>query len=252
MHQEHELWFTALLNQTFAGPANQILSLVGIHAHDPAKPWTNFMAMQILVALIFLAVFGLLRASLSMAKPGVLQQFFEVVYEFLADQAHGFIGHDWKRHMPIVCLLFFFILFSNLLGIIPGFESPTMSYYVPCGCALLVLIYYNVQGFKENGIGYLLHFAGPTAKMGFFGALLGIGVFGLEIISHLFRPVSLTIRLFANMLAGEQVTVAFLALAPWGPPALFMALHTFVSFMQAYVFTVLTMVYIGGAVEHEH
>ena len=244
MH-EHELWFTALLNQTLAGPANAILNAVGIPAHDPSKPWANYMSMQILVAAIIVVVFALLKMRLSADKPGKFQQTFEMMYEFVSGMGHDIVGHGANKHTALFGTLFVFTLFSNLLGVIPTFESPTMYYYVPAGCAVLVFLYYNFHGFKENGVGYLKHFAGPVPLMAPF-------MFFIEIISHCIRPVSLTIRLYANMLAGEMVTVAFLAMVPLGVPVIFMGLHTFVSFVQAFIFTVLTMVYVAGAVEHEH
>ncbi len=244
MH-EHELWFTALLNQTLAGPANAILQAAGIPAHDPAKPWTNYMSMQILVVLLIVVVFALLKMRLSADKPGKFQQIFEMLYEFVDSMAHDVVGHGYHKHVALFGTLFIFILFSNLLGVVPTFESPTMYYYVPAGCAFLVFLYYNFHGFKENGVGYLKHFAGPVPLMAPF-------MFLIEIISHCIRPVSLTIRLYANMLAGEMVTMAFLAMIPIGVPVIFMGLHTFVSFVQAFIFMVLTMVYVGGAIEHEH
>ena len=244
MH-EHELWFTALLNQTLAGPANAILNAAGIPAHDPSKPWANYMAMQILVAAIIVLVFALLKMRLSADQPGKFQQTFEMMYEFVSGMGHDIVGHGSEKHTALFGTLFVFTLFSNLLGVIPTFESPTMYYYVPAGCAVLVFLYYNFLGFQENGVGYLKHFAGPVPLMSPF-------MFCIEIISHCIRPVSLTIRLYANMLAGEMVTVAFLAMVPLGVPIIFMGLHTFVSFVQAFIFTVLTMVYVAGAVEHEH
>jgi len=132
------------------------------------------------------------------------------------------------------------------LGTIPTFESPTMFAAVPLGCALATFVYYNLMGFREQGVGrYLRHFAGPMPLM----APLMVPV---ELISHLSRPLSLTIRLYANMYAGEQVTLAFIGIAPLVIPVAFMGLHVFVAFLQAFVFTLLTMVYVAGAVEHEH
>jgi F-type H+-transporting ATPase subunit a len=143
------------------------------------------------------------------------------------------------------CTLFTFILCSNLLGVVPTFESPTMYYYVPAGIALCTFLYYNGMGVKAQGpIGYLKHFAGPVWWLVPF-------MFPLEILSHCIRPVSLTIRLYANMLAGEKVTLGFLALVPFVVPVIVMALHVFVSFLQAFIFTILSIAYVGSAVAHE-
>jgi F-type H+-transporting ATPase subunit a len=106
-------------------------------------------------------------------------------------------------------------------------------------------IYYQAAGVKEQGIlGHLKHFAGPVWWLAWF-------MFPLEIISHFIRPMSLTIRLYANMFAGEQITIAFIELTKYVIPVVFMGLHVFVSFLQSYIFTTLSMAYVGGAVAHE-
>jgi F-type H+-transporting ATPase subunit a len=243
---EHELWITALFNDNLAGVGNAILGLAGQHAHNPARPWVNFMTMQILTALIVMIVFALLRGRLSMAAPGKMQHIFETFYTFLHDQAEEAAGHGGAKYIAFFGTLFFFILFCNLIGIIPGFESPTMFPAVTLGCAIATFLYYNIIGVQAVGAGsYLKHFVGPMPAL----APLMIPI---EIVSHFARPLSLTIRLYANMLAGEKVTLVFLGLTYLVAPAVFMGLHVFVSFLQAYVFTVLTMMYVGGATAHEH
>jgi len=244
---EHEIWLTRLFNDHLASLGNSILALAHVHAENPSRPWANFITMQILVAVIIVVLFALLRPRLSMDRPGKLQHIFEVIYSFLRGEATDNIGHEGPRFLPFLGTLFIFILFCNLIGIIPGFESPTMNPSVPAGCALLVFVYYNFMGFKQQGIGkYLAHFAGPLP-------ILAPLMIPIEIISHLARPLSLTIRLFANMLAGEKVTVVFLGLTYLVAPALFMGLHVFVSFLQAYIFVLLTMMYVSETVpHHEH
>ena len=245
MHETHELWFTALLNHYFAAPANFILSTVGFHVEDPAAPWTNWMSMEILVILFLMLSAALIRPALSVTAPGRLQLTIEAMYGFLREQASDVIGHGYQKYVPMFATIFFFILASNLLGIVPSFESPTMYYYVPAGVAILSFLYYNAMGVKEMGVlGHLKHFAGPLWWLAWF-------MFPLEIISHCIRPVSLTIRLYANMFAGEQVTLGFLAIAPYVVPVVFMALHIFVGFVQTFIFTILSMVYVGMAVAHE-
>jgi F-type H+-transporting ATPase subunit a len=244
MH-EHELWFTALLNKYLAAPVNTLFQWVGYHTEDPSKPWSNYMAMEVLVVLILCSAALALRASLSVDKPGKFQLVVEGIYSFISDMARDVIGHGYQKRLAWFSMIFLFILTSNLLGIIPSFESPTMYYFVPAGAAIATFLYYNGQGIQEQGLlGHLKHFAGPMLWIAWF-------MFPLEVISHLIRPVSLTIRLYANMLAGEQVTLNFLAIAPWALPVVFMALHVFVSFVQAFIFMMLSMVYVGEAVAHE-
>lgn len=246
--EEHELWFTKLLNDYAFGPASALLGALGVHPHDPARPWANFVSMEILVALILVVVFALLRTRLSVERPGKMQHLFEALYGFVADQGDEVVGHGAGRHVPFFGTLFVFILACNLIGIIPGFESPTMFMPapVPFGCAMAAFVYYNIAGALEQGLlKYLAHFAGPVLW-------LAPIMIPIEIISHLARLLSLTVRLFANMFAGEQITIIFLGLAPLVVPAAFMGLHVFVSLLQAYIFMLLTMVYVQGAVAHEH
>lgn len=240
-----ELWFTAFLNKYFAWPVNALFTAVGFHTEDPSKPWANYIAMEIIVILLLVIVAAIVRASLSVDRPGKLQLVVENVYGFIEEQAHDIVGHGHRRYVPFFAMLFILIVTSNLLGIVPTFESPTMYYYMVAGIAICSFFYYNGQGIREQGIlGHLKHFCGPVVFLAPF-------MFLLEIISHCIRPMSLTIRLFANMLAGEQVTLGFLAIVPWVIPVVFMALHVFVAFVQAFIFMMLSMVYVGEAVAHE-
>jgi F-type H+-transporting ATPase subunit a len=245
MH-EHELWITALFNRYFAGIANAILARVGVHVENPDKPWANYIVMEILVAIIIVVVFAILRPRLSMDRPGRMQHIFEVIYDFLGGQASEIIAHGSKTYLHLFTTIFLFVLLGNLIGIVPSLESPTMFPPVPLGIALVTFSYYNLMGFRANGVfGYLKRFAGPMLFM----APLMIPI---EVISHMCRLLSLTVRLYANMFAGEQVTLVFLGLVPLVVPVAFMGLHVFVSFLQAFVFAVLTMIYVSGAVSEEH
>jgi F-type H+-transporting ATPase subunit a len=240
----HEIWLTRLFNDYLTGLGNVLRHLFG---QDLAlRPWANFITMQLLVAAIIIVLFAILKPRLSVDKPGKLQQTFELVYDFVHGQADDMVGHDGHKHATLFGTFFIFILICNLIGIIPGFESPTQVVYVPAGCAIVAFIYYNYVGIRKNGaLKYVGHFAGPIWWMSPL-------MFIIEIISHLARPLSLTIRLFANMYAGEQVTLVFLSLTYFIAPVLFMGLHVFVSLLQAYIFMLLTMMYVGGAVAEEH
>ena len=244
MHDE--LWITALFNKYLAGVANTLLSLAHVHAENPEKPWANFVTMQFLVVFVFIAVFAYLRPRLSADRPGRMQHIFEVVYGFLREQADDVVGHDGKKYLHFFGTIFLFILFCNLIGLVPTFESPTMFTPVPLGCALAVFVYYNVMGISEQGVlGYAKHFVGPVWWLFFL-------MIPIEIFSHFGRLLSLTARLYANMFAGEKVTLVFMSLIPLGVPVVFMGLHVFVSFLQAFVFILLTMSYVSGAVSHDH
>jgi F-type H+-transporting ATPase subunit a len=138
-----------------------------------------------------------------------------------------------------------FILLCNLIGLIPGFESPTATPAVPLGCAVTSFVYYQVQGIRKHRLAYIQQFIGPMLP-------LAPIMFPIELISHVARMLSLTVRLFANMFAGDLVTLVFFSLVPLGVPVLFMGLHIFVSFLQAYIFVLLVTVYLAGAVSEAH
>jgi F-type H+-transporting ATPase subunit a len=242
MH-ESELWITKIFNDHLAGAGNAALGLIG---KSEPRPWADFVVMQLLVAAILIVLFAILRPRLSPDNPGRLQHTFELIYNFLQEQADEQIGHEGHHYIAFFGTIFIYILFCNLIGIIPGFESPTMIVSVPLGLAAAAFFYYNIAGLRANGVGkYLAHFAGPMP-------LLAPLMVPIELISHLARPLSLTIRLFANMYAGEQVTMVFLSLTYFLIPAVFMGLHVFVSLLQAYIFMLLSMMYVAGAVAHEH
>ena len=244
MHETTELWITKLFNNYLAGVGNALTSLAGM-APEP-RPWANFVTMQLLVAAIILVLFAILRPRLSADRPGRLQHTFELVHGFLSEQAAEQVGHTGHHYIAFFGTIFIYILFCNLIGVVPGFESPTMVPSVPAGCAVAAFFYYNLAGIQSNGVGkYLAHFAGPMP-------LLAPLMIPIELVSHLARPLSLTIRLFANMFAGEKVTMVFLSLTYFLVPAVFMGLHVFVSFLQAYIFMLLTMMYVSGAVAHDH
>lgn len=240
-----QLPFTALLNHLFAGPANALLHAVGIHPHNPAAPFTNFVAMEILVFLILTLAFVLVRAQLSVEKPGALQHVFEGIEGFVDSQSHELIGHGYEPFTSFLVALGLFILSSNLLGLIPGFEAPTANPAVPLGCALVAFFYYHGHGIKRQGFHYINQFLGPVPVI---APLMLV----IEICSHFARIMSLTIRLFANMFAGDMVTLAFFSLIPIGFPIVFLGLHIGVSFIQTYIFVLLTTVYLAGAVSEEH
>jgi F-type H+-transporting ATPase subunit a len=240
-----QLWFTELLNRYFGGIAAALLHMVGLQPTYPAAPITNPVAMEILVVLILLVFFVAVRASLSVEKPGGLQHLVEATEEFIAEQAHGVMGHGYQRYIPYAVTIGFFILVGNLLGLVPGFESPTASPTVPLGCALLTFVYYHYHGLRVHRLGYIKQFIGPVWALAPLMLLI-------EVVSHFARILSLTVRLYANMFAGDMVTLAFFSLVPVLVPVVFLGLHLFVSLVQTFIFVMLTLVYLGMAVSEEH
>jgi F-type H+-transporting ATPase subunit a len=243
-----QLWITALLNRLLGGPVNAILQALPpvFHPADPSAPISNANAVEIMVIAILLLVFLWVRSRLSVEKPGGSQHLAETMNDFITNQSGEIIGHHSEKFTPFLVSLFLFILLMNLIGLIPTLESPTVSPAVPLGCAVVAFIYYNLHGIKKQGpLKFIAHFAGPVWWMAWI-------IFPIEIISTLARVMSLTIRLYANIFAGDMVTAAFFALIPIGIPVIFLLLHVFVSGLQAYIFTLLTTVYLSGVVAEEH
>ena len=237
---------TRLLNQLFGGLANSLLNAIGVHPANPVYPIDNALTLELLVFVILIGFFLIVRASLSVEKPGSFQQFAEMIHEFTGGQADAIIGHGYVRFQAFVTVIFLFVVICNLIGLIPGISAPTETPVVPLGIAICTFVYYNFHGFREQGVkGYLGHFAGP---IWWIAPLL----FPIEIISHCARVMSLTIRLYANMFAGGLVTLVFFSLIPVGVPVVFLGLHLAVSLIQAYVFMLLAMIYLSQAVAHDH
>ena len=227
---EHFSWFT----------------LIGLGQYD-------YILGSILV-LILLALAGFSIKSALSKEDSVLpdekfsiRTIFEILtIDFLFDLFTNMLGskENAKKYFPLLGASFFFILFANFLGIIPGFLPPTGNFNVPVACALVIFVMYNFYGFKENGLAYLKHFAGPVI---FLAPLMFI----IEVISHFVRPVSLSLRLFMNITGDHLILGVFTNLVHYIIPAIFIGLGIFVSFLQAFIFTVLSAIYISLATAHE-
>ena len=242
----NQLLFTRFLNAHFAAPITALLEALHVHPKYTQAPITNTFAMELLVFLILVAYFIVVRMTLSVEKPGAFQHLAEMTNSFVVEQGESIIGHGSERFVSFLTALFLFILLSNLLGLAsPWLESPTANAVVPLGFALVTFLYYHYHGLRANGVGYIKQFLGPVWWL---YPLL----FPIEIISHLARVLSLTVRLYANMLAGDLVTLAFFSLMPIGIPLIFLGLHLGVAVVQAYVFFLLAAVYLSLAVAHDH
>jgi len=189
---------------------------------------------------------GTKTADLGVVPPRKLT--FRNVFELLAESLYGFVegamGESARRFYPLIGALFLFILFANMFALLPGFSAPTDTLKTNVGIALLVFLLTHIYGVKEHGLAYFKHFLGPVPVL--IPLMLPI-----ELISHLVRPVSLSLRLMGNMLADHKVVMSFFALVPLVVPLPFLLLGLLVCVIQALVFTSLAMVYIGMAIEHE-
>jgi len=249
-----QLPFTALLNRILGGAVTQLLGMLGIQPHDPGAPIPNFVAMQILAVMLLVAFFVIVRTQLSVQSPGVVQHIAESTHEFVAGYAHELIGHGSQQFVPFLTSILLFILGSNLMGVIPTLESPTANPSVPLGCAITTFITYHWHGIRAQGLHYVQQFIGPADPdiSLVIRIPLGLLMLPIELVSHSARLLSLTVRLWANIFAGDMVTLAFFSLIPIGLPVMFTGLHIGVSLVQAFIFMLLTTVYIGSAVAEEH
>jgi F-type H+-transporting ATPase subunit a len=212
----------------------------------------NFSVTATFVAVFVLGIAWRARRQLETAKDPLVpdgratpRDLFDIITGFVTGMVDGMIGHHGREFVPLLAAMFTYILFANLIGLVPGFTPPTDSLSTTFGLGIVSFLAYNYFGLREHGIGYLKHFVGPVVWL----APLMVIVEGL---SHVFRPVSLGIRLFGNMFADHLVLGIFTDLTKVVIPVAFYTLGAFVCVVQAFVFTVLSMVYIAGAVAHEH
>lgn len=240
---EHSLYLVTLTNRVVGPVIASFLALFG-RKIDPQTAIPDYVLMSFLVFLILVVFFGLLARRLEIIPRGK-QNLLEAIIEFFEGLLVDIIGPEGKKYLPLVGTVGLFILTSNLLGLIPGLMSPTSQLNVTVACALTVFIYYHWQGMRSQGvIRYLKHFTGPIP-------LLAPLLLPIEIISHFSRPVSLSIRLFGNIFAEELLIVVIASIIPFVLPLPFMAISIFTATIQAFVFVLLTCIYLAGAVTHE-
>jgi len=240
------LALTSLLNRLFGPAVTALLNKLNIYPLHPAAPISDRLTLELVVAVILIAFFIVVRSTLSVEKPGSLQHLAEMVHGFVDEQAQSVMGaHGYESHLPFVTTILLFVLLCNIIGLLPGIETPTASPVVPLGIAIVTFFYYNYYGVRVQGpIGYFKHFMGPVI---WISPLM----FPIEIISNLTRVMSLTVRLYANMFASDLLTLVFFSMIPIGIPVIFLGLHLGVALIQAYVFMLLAMIYLGEATAHE-
>jgi len=201
-----------------------------------------FVAHMLLAAIIVLAIAKLATKQLKVVPTGA-QNVMEAYLEGVIAMGRDVIGESYaKKYLPLVATLGLFIFVANILGIIPGFESPSGNINFTLALALIVFIYYNFEGIRKNGlVHYIAHFAGPVK-------VLSPLMFPIEVVSHISRIISLSFRLFGNIKGDDLFLWVLLMLAPWIVPLPGYALLLFSAFLQTFIFMILTYVYLAGAV----
>ncbi len=205
-----------------------------------------FLSHMILSAVIAMLLAKMAMKNLQLVPKGmqnVMEAYVDGVWKMGADvmgRAHA------RKYLPLVATLGLFIFVANVIGIIPGFEAPSANLNMTLALAIAVFVYYNFEGIRLHGVGnYFKHFMGPVWWLAWL-------MFPVEIVSHISRIVSLSFRLFGNIKGDDMFLAVILMLAPWVLPLIPFALLTFGAFLQAFIFMMLTYVYIGGAVQADH
>ncbi len=215
--------------------------------HQNIHVFSAALVVLLIVVASFLAHRRLKRTDERLIPEGrtTLSNLFEVAVENILGLMQGIMGAEASRYFPLIGALFIYIFLCNLLSVIPGFLPPTDNINTNFACAITVFIYYHVMGIRTHGFkNYLKHFMGPIIW-------LAPLMFVIEIIGHLVRPVSLSLRLFGNITGDHLVLGIFSNLVPLFVPVIFMALALFVAFIQAFVFSLLSTIYIALATAHE-
>jgi len=213
---------------------------------DGKEGWIPDAAIMTLLLLLLIAVlFPLAAMRFQRDRPSKVQSFLELIVSFLRDLADETIGHGSRRYLPIIGGLFLFIAMGNLFGLFFFLQPPTGALSTTVALAVVSFVYFNYQGIKEHGLGgYLKHFMGPLL-------LIAPLFFVIEIIGTFARILSLSLRLFMNIFGEHTTTNVFASLVPVVVPWPMMALGIFTALLQAYVFALLTAVYVSGATAHE-
>jgi len=270
--EEHVSALTQWVNHVFGVWALWLLHALHIQPENYETPIPEYVVMSLMVLVLLVVLALILRSQLSVERPGTMQQFAEGLLTNplgfgIKDVLDASVSHGAERFIPFVGTIAIFVLFANLLGLVPALHSPTSFAVVPLACASLVFLYFNWHGIRHHGpLGYAKHLTGPIWWLAWLN-------FPVEVLSISARLLSLTVRLWANIFASDLIYVLFFGLllgpfnwavdknwllgVPFGilvvaVPLVFILLHVFVSFVQAYIFAVLPAIYIGDAIAEGH
>lgn len=203
-------------------------------------------ALMLYISIGLILFSYMLKARLNII-PGTAQIAVELIMETFIGLAKEIMGHKGRAFVPLILTFFIFILVSNAFGMVPGFVPPTANLNTTLGLALIVFVLTHIIGLKEHGASYIKQFTGPILW-------LAPLMFFIEIFGHLARPISLSMRLFGNMMGHEMLIGVLLILMPYAYPllAFVTVLGVLVVVIQAFIFSLLAMAYLGGALEEAH
>ena len=239
--EEHKLIIVESLNKFLAW----ILSKLGITLEPGKEIIPSHLVMALIVTLLIIFFFKLTVKNLDIF-PTRMQNVLEMLYKGFQSLIDDVIGVEGRKFLPALATLGIFIASANLIGLVPEMASPTANLNVTVGCAIFIFIYYHFQGVKKHGLlGYLKTFAGPAWWLAWL-------FFPIEIISHFSRPLSLSMRLFGNIFGEDLVIIIIASLIPYIAPLPMMAFAIFTSLLQAFIFVMLSAIYLSGAMASEH
>ena len=247
---EHPLWIVQLVNALLGPLVRRAGEAIGYHftGHDVIPA---YMVMVLLIVVLITALCVFVRSRLSVENPGTLQIILEDGLGAVRGLLDEWIGPKGHEFLPLVATLGLFILLGNYMGLIPGLMSPTANINVTVGCAVTTWVYYHFQGLKTQGpVKYLLHFAAPPGLPLWMSPLM----LPIELISHTSRLLSLSLRLFGNIFGEDLIIVIIGSIVPFIFPLPFMALALITGGLQAFIFVLLSTIYLQAAVavDHEH
>lgn len=246
---QHQLWIVQAVNQLFGPLVRAALEALGFHPAPGRDVIPDYLVITMVIVLGVTALSLFVRSRLSVENPGRLQLVLEDVVGLLMGMLKDNIGPKGPRFLPLVGTIGIFIFLCNMIGKVPGFMSPTANINVTLGCALTVWVYYHFQGVKAQGIvAYLKHFAVPPGSPVFLAPLMLV----IEVISHLSRVMSLSLRLFGNIFGEEMVVLILGSLIPFLVPLPMMVLGIVTGTLQAFIFALLTMIYLAAAVHTDN
>ncbi len=239
---EHKFIIVELIN----GFLRWVLGNLGVVVAPEKYIVPPHVVMAVIVTILIIVFFKLVVKNLSIF-PGKLQNVLELIYKFFQGLVDEIIGHEGRRFIPVLGTLGLFIAISNLVGLLPEMVSPTANLNTTAGCALFIIFYYHSQGIRKHGVlGYIKTFMGPVWWL----APLFLPI---ELVAHcIARPLSLSMRLFGNIFGEDMVIIIIASLIPFIAPLPVMALAVFTSLLQAFIFVMLSTIYLAGAVSHEH
>lgn len=236
------MWLTQ-----FAAGGFSLLTMLGVK-----ESFAHVFMSALVTIVLFVLARAVYSSYLKASNPLVpdrqlsLRNSIELLIEQLLNLFQGMLGEKAPKYLPLLGTIFLYVFISNFMGLIPGLLPPTDNLNTNLPIAIVVFLYYNYDGIREHGLGsYLKHFLGPIWWLAWL-------VLPIEIVSHVFRPLSLSLRLFGNINGDHMVLAQFGEMAPLLIPVIFVGLGLFVCFMQAFIFSFLSAIYISLATSHDH